>query len=165
MTNTLTEAAVPHMMPLNCNLNVKKILVAVDLSPQSEKTVSFAVSLAKPLGAYISLVHVSSPEETAEATDKKDDRFEEPMFVSQERLENLAKEVRKTYPSCSAHLCVGDPADQVALMADILSVDLILVGSHHPKLLGRLLGLDQTERIMHEAPCPVLAYSSNTSLS
>jgi nucleotide-binding universal stress UspA family protein len=165
MTNTLTEAPAPQMMTPSCNLNVKKILVAVDLSPQSEKTVSFAVSLAKPLGAYISLVHVCSPEENAEVTDKKDNRFEEPMFVSQERLENLAKEVRKTYPSCSAHLCVGDPADQVALMADILSVDLILVGSHHPKLLGRLLGLDQTERIMHQAPCPVLAYSSNTSRS
>lgn len=153
------------MMPPSCNLNVKKILVAVDLSPQSEKTVSFAVSLAKPLGAHISLVHVCSPEETAENTDKKDNRFEEPMFVSQERLEKMATEVQKTYPSCSAHLCVGDPADKVALMAGILNVDLILVGSHHPKLLGRLLGLDQTERIMHQAPCPVLAYSSNTSRS
>jgi universal stress protein A len=165
MNNTLTEAAVPHMMPPSCDLNIKKILVAVDLSPQSEKTVSFAVSLAKSLGAYISLVHVSSPEEIAEATDKKDNRFEEPMFVSQERLENLAKEVRKTYPNCSAHLCVGDPADKIAHMADILNADLILVGSHHPKLLGRLLGLDQTERIMHQAPCPVLAYSPNPSRS
>src|ERR1700751_3236722 len=98
MTNTLTEAPAPQMMTPSCNLNVKKILVAVDLSPQSEKTVSFAVSLTKPLGAYISLVHVCSPEETVEVTDKQD---EDPMFVSQERLENLAKEVRKTYPSCS----------------------------------------------------------------
>lgn len=165
MTNTLTEVQASQMMPPSYNLNVKKILVAVDLSPQSQETVSFAVSLAKALGAYISLVHVSSPEETAEATDKKDNRFEEPMFVSQERLENLTKEVRKTYPNCSAHLCVGDPADKIARMADILNVDLILVGSHHPKLLGRLLGLDQSERIMHHAPCPVLAYSSKPSRS
>lgn len=165
MTKTLTEAPAQQAMTPGCNVNVKKILVAIDLSPQSEKTVSFAVSLAKPLGAYISLVHVCSPEEGAEVTDKKDNRFEEPMFVSQEKLENLAREVRRTYPNCSAHLCIGDAADKIALMADILRVDLILVGSHHPNVLGRLLGLDQTERIMHQAPCPVLAYSSSTSRS
>ena len=165
MTNTLAEAPAPQMMPPSCNLNVKKILVAVDLSPQSEKTVSFAVSLAKPLGAYISLVHVCSPKESAEVTGKKDKQCDEPMFVSQEKLEDLAREVRRTYPNCSAHLCVGDAADKIALMADMLRVDLILVGSHHPNVLSRLLGLGQTERIMHQAPCPVLAYSSSTSRS
>jgi nucleotide-binding universal stress UspA family protein len=165
MTNTLTEAPAPQMKTPSCNLNVKKILVAVDLSPQSEKTVSFAVSLAKPLGAYISLIHVCSSEESAEVTDKKDKRFDEPMFVSQEKLEELAREVQRTYPNCSAHLCVGDAADKIALMADMLRVDLILVGSHHPNVLSRLLGLGQTERIMHQAPCPVLAYSSSTSPS
>jgi nucleotide-binding universal stress UspA family protein len=156
MTNILTEAPAPQAMTPGCNVNIKKILVAVDLSPQSEKTVAFAVSLAKPLGAYISLVHVCSSEESAEVTDKKDKRFDEPMFVSQEKLEDLAREVRRSYPNCSAHLCVGDAADKVAHMAGILRVDLILVGRHHPNLLGRLLGLDQTERIRHRAPCPVL---------
>ena len=82
------------------------------------------------------------------------------MFVSQEKLEKMARDVRRTYPNCTAHLCVGDAADKIAQMADVLRVDLILLGSHHPKLLDRLLGLDQTERIMHQAPCPVLAYSS-----
>jgi nucleotide-binding universal stress UspA family protein len=165
MTNILTETPPLRAVMPRGNLNIKKILVAVDLSPQSEKTVSFAVSLAKPLGAYINLIHVCSPEESGEVTEKKDNRFEEPMLASEERLENLAREIRRTYPNCSAHLCVGDAADKVALMADILRVDLILVGSHHPKLLGRLLGLDQTERIMHQAPCPVLAYSPSTSRS
>ena len=156
MTNVLTEAPAPQAMTPSCNVNIKKILVAVDLSPQSEKTVAFAVSLAKPLGAYISLVHVCSSEENAEVTDKKDKRFDEPMFVSQEKLEDLARDLRRTYPNCSAHLCVGDAADKIALMADMLRVDLILVGSHHPNVLSRLLGLSQTERIMHRAPCPVL---------
>ena len=163
MSNIVTEAPAAQALTLGCNLNIKKILVAVDLSPQSEKTVSFAVSLAKPLGAYISLVHVCSRDESAEVTGKKDNRFEEPVFVSQEKLEDLAREVRRTYPNCSAHLCVGDAADKIALMADMLRVDLILLGSHHPNVLGRLLGLDQTERIMHQAPCPVLTYSSSTS--
>ncbi|MFY9984581.1 MAG: universal stress protein [Chthoniobacterales bacterium] len=163
MTNILTEAPTPQAVTPGSSVNIKKILVAVDLSPQSEKTVAFAVSLAKPLGAYISLVHVCSPGESAEVTDKKDKRFDEPIFVSQEKLEDLEREVRRTYPNCSAHLCVGDAADKIALMADILRVDLILVGGHQPNVLARLLGLGHTERIMHQAPCPVLAYSSSTS--
>ena len=40
MSNLLTESPAPQQMTPGCR-NIKKILVAVDLSPQSEKTVSF----------------------------------------------------------------------------------------------------------------------------
>jgi nucleotide-binding universal stress UspA family protein len=74
----------------------------------------------------------------------------------QEKLENLAKKIRKTYPGCAAHLCVGDPADKIAQMADILHADLIVVGNRQASSLGRFFGLDEVIRIEHEAPCPVL---------
>ena len=158
MTNILTEAPAPEAMTSKYNLEIKKILVAVDLSPHSEQTAAYAIELAKPFGAYLTLVHVSSPERANELTGDKGDRFSEPAVVPEEELERLEKKIRRTHPSCSAHVCVGDPADKVALMAEILHADLIVTASHHPGFLARLFGLDQAPRIVHQAPCPVLVY-------
>jgi nucleotide-binding universal stress UspA family protein len=154
MTNILTQARASQ--PMTSGLNIKKILVAVDLSPHSEETVAYAVKLAETNGAYLALVHVCSPEPGAEATHRKGNGFDRSTFFPEEQLENLARKIRKTYPHCSAHLCVGDPAEKIALMADILHADLILVGNRQPSPLGRLFGLDEVIRIEHEAPCPVL---------
>lgn len=161
MTNILTEA--PASQPMTSGLNIKKILVAVDLSPHSEETVAYAVKLAETNGAHLALVHVCSPEPGAEATNRKGNGFDRSAFFPQEELENLARKIRKTYPSCSAHLCVGDPADKIAQMAELLRADLILVGNRQPGSLGRLFGLDEVIRIEHEAPCPVLICPDTTS--
>jgi nucleotide-binding universal stress UspA family protein len=161
MTNILTEAAASQ--PMTSGLNLKKILVAVDLSPHSEETVSYAVKLAEANGAHLVLVYVCSPEPRAEATNRQGDGFDRSDFFPQEQLENLVKKIRKTYPNCSAHLCVGDPAEKIAQMAELLRADLILVGNRQPSSLGRLFSLDQVIRIEHEAHCPVLICPDTTS--
>jgi nucleotide-binding universal stress UspA family protein len=163
MTNILTEALAPQAMTLGNSRNIKKILVAVDLSPHSEETVAYAMKLAETYGACLALVHVCSPEPGTEVTNQKGNRFDQSAFSLQEQLENLASKIRKTYPSCSAHLCVGDPADKIALMADILHADLILVGNRQSSFFGRLFSLDEVIRIEHEAPCPVLICPATTS--
>jgi nucleotide-binding universal stress UspA family protein len=165
MTNILIEAPVPETRASGYCLDIKKILVAVDLSPDSEETAFYAARLAKRLNASVTLVHVCSPKKSAEVTSKKDSRFDDPVLVPEEKLENLAKKIRKEYPSCSAQLYVGDPADKVAQVANILGADLILVGNRDASFLGEFFGLDQTTRIVHQAPCPVLVYSSSTSRS
>jgi nucleotide-binding universal stress UspA family protein len=163
MTNILTEAPALETKRSDYCLNIKKILVAVDLSPDSEETAFYAARLAKRLKAYVTLVHVCSPKQSVEVTSKKESRCDEPLLVADERLANLAKKIRRNYPSCSAHLCVGDPANKVALMANILRADLILVGSRDSSFLGQFFGFDQTTRVVHQAPCPVLVYFSSAN--
>ena len=158
MTNILTEAPAPQAMTSGYSLNIKKILVAVDLSAHSAETAAYAAALAEPFGAHLTLLHVCSPKEVAGETSSKDCGFGDPVIAPEKELENLAKKIRRTYPECSAYVCVGDPADKIVMMADILRADLILTGSRHPTFLGRLLGLDQPSRIVHRAPCPVLVY-------
>lgn len=163
MTNILTEAPAPQTRTPGDCLNIKKILVAVDLSLDSEETAFYAARLAKRLKAYVNLVHVCSPKQSTEFTSKTDSRFDDPLLVSEEKLEKLAKKIRKVYPSCSAHLCVGDPTNKVALMADILDADLILMGAHDSSFLGQFVGVDRSLGIMHHAPCPVLVYQNTTN--
>ena len=152
------ETQAPQPIPFAADLSIKKILVAVDLSPHSEHTADYAAEFAARFGASVTLVHVCSPKETGAETSSKDYRFDDPMIAPEKRLENLAKKIRRTYPQCSAYLCVGDPADKIVMMAEILRADLILTGSRHSRFLGQLLGFDQPSRIVHRAPCPVLVY-------
>ena len=154
----LEEARELRTIPSGSNLSIKKILVAVDLSPHSEKTAAYAAEFAAHFSASLTLVHVCSPKDATEITGSTDSRFGDPVIAPQKELENLAREVRKTYPSCTAYLYVGDPADKIVQLAQTLNADLILTGNQHPSFLGRLLGLDQPSRIVHRAPCPILIY-------
>ena len=158
MNALLAETQAPRTTGSGADLSIKKILVAVDLSPRSEETAAYAAELAAPFGASLTLVHVCSPKEAGEETAKKDNRFDDLEMSAEEALEDLARKVRRTCPSCSAYLCVGDPVDKIIGMAETLHADLIVTGSHNQSSLGQLLGLNQPSRIVHRAPCPVLVY-------
>jgi nucleotide-binding universal stress UspA family protein len=50
----------------------------------------------------------------------------------------------------------GDPGERILAVAEADKVDLIVVGSHHRRLLRRLLGSSVSDDVAHHAPCPVL---------
>jgi len=57
-------------------LQIKQMIVAVDLSPNSEKTAAYASNIAKSFGAAVTLVHVYPPDPIMEVNmDQIDDRF------------------------------------------------------------------------------------------
>jgi hypothetical protein len=53
------------------DLNIKKIVVAVDLSPHSEKTAAYAVEFARSFEASVTLMHVFPTEHITEFTTQK----------------------------------------------------------------------------------------------
>lgn len=140
-------------------LNMKRIVVAVDLSTHSQKTASYAAEFAKSFGASITLVHAFAPERITEfTTEEVHQRFAADMRDTERDLDKLAAAVRETHPYCYTEFRVGDPAEEVNLIAKALNADLIITASHHPGFLGRLFGADQAPRILHRAQCPVLVY-------
>jgi nucleotide-binding universal stress UspA family protein len=50
----------------------------------------------------------------------------------------------------------GEPAGAIVAVARERGAGLIVVGSHHHSLLGRLLGTDVAAEVKHEAGCEVL---------
>jgi nucleotide-binding universal stress UspA family protein len=140
-------------------LNIRKIVVAVDLSPHSRKTAAYAAAFAKSFGASLTLVHAFEPERITEFTTQEvHEGREENKRDSEKELNKLADSVRKTCGDCYAEFRVGDPAEQVNLVAADVQADLIITASHHPGFLSRLFGIDQAPRILHRARCPVLVY-------
>jgi nucleotide-binding universal stress UspA family protein len=140
-------------------LSIKKIVVAVDLSADSEVTARYAIGIAKPFAASIVLVHVHA------ATNQSEFVTEELGMASirrqqqaGERLTNLTKRLEDEYASCTERFLVGEPAEEIARVASELNADLIVTASHHPSMLGRLFNLAQAPRIIRRAPCSVLVY-------
>jgi nucleotide-binding universal stress UspA family protein len=141
------------------SFDVRKIVAAVDLSKHSKKTAAYAAEFAKSFGASITLVHAFAPEPITEFTTAEvHERYEADLRASERDLRKLAEAVRETYPDCDSEFRVGDPAEQVTLVAKDLDADLIITASHHPGFLGRLFGMDQAPRILHRTQCPVLVY-------
>lgn len=159
MIKILQELATNLKTPDENDLKIREIVVAVDLSSHSEKTASYAAELAKSLGASITLVHVFAPEVIPEfSTEAVHESYEEQRRSAELELASLAEKVRETCVECSTQFRIGNPADEVRLVALSLNADLIITASHHPSFLARLFGIDQAPRILHSAPCPVLVY-------
>ena len=138
-------------------------MVAVDLSPHSEKTVAYAAKFARSLGASITLVHVFPPEPITEFTSvRAHEVFEEGRWRMLGELTKLMETVQQTGVECIDDFRVGDPAEEVVSAAQSVNADLIITASHNPGLLGRVFGWDQAPRILHRATCPVLVYHEET---
>lgn len=148
------------------DLNIREIVVAVDLSSHSEKTAAYAAKFAKSYGASITLVHAFAPERITEFTTQEvHEGYEEEKRATEHELRKLAGRVQETYSDCGFEFRVGDPAEEVTLIAKDLNADLIITASHHPHFLSRLFGLDQAPRILHRAQCPVLVYHEERELT
>jgi nucleotide-binding universal stress UspA family protein len=141
------------------NLNMRKIVVAIDLSPRSRKTAAFAAAFAKSVGATLTFVHVFAPEPITEFTGvAADEPFEEGRYRTVAKLAKLIEEFRGTGVECYDDFRVGDPAEEIIVAAQAIEADLIIIASYHSGFLGRTLRLDQAPRIFRRATCPILVY-------
>ena len=67
--NRILDQVIPaEAVPGVVDVSEQRIIVAVDLSENSEKTASYAIALAKSFGASIIFVHVFPRETNAEFT-------------------------------------------------------------------------------------------------
>jgi nucleotide-binding universal stress UspA family protein len=143
-------------------LNVGTILVAVDLSPHSERTVSYSVSIAKQFGASLKLIHVYTPPASTEfGSQDMYQLLDEGRRDAERRLANLLDQIRAKYPKCDALFTTGDPAEQIAKAARMMRADLVVVGRHHQTPVGRFFKLDQAPKIVHRVTCPVLVWEDD----
>jgi nucleotide-binding universal stress UspA family protein len=157
--NALEKTRTTDRIAATNGFNIKKIVVAVDLSPHSTKTAAYAAEFAKNVGAAVTLLHVLSPEPSKEfASEQLYERYEQGRRLVGWKLIELVEKIRQTGVKCDHDFRVGDPAEQIARSAQDLHADLIITATHHPGFLGRLFGMDQAPRILHRASCPILVY-------
>ena len=146
------------MNPPNA-IPIKKIVVAVDLSPRSEATARHAAKLAGRFGAHLTLPYVGPPPQIDELmTDEGYAAFERQRELAEQRLKSLAIAVRNDHVTYDAMLLNGEPMEEIVFLAETLGADLIVASVDYPGAFEHPAGADQTLATARQAPCPILVY-------
>ena len=133
----------------------KTIVWATDGSENADRALSIAKTLARENGASLVVVHIVQRYATKTGLAKYGDEDQVEAKLKQ-IVEELSGEGLDASLKIVNH--VGpQPAHEIADLAREVGADLIAVGTRgHSALLELLLG-SVTQRLLHVAPCPVLA--------
>lgn len=135
----------------------RKILVAVDLTPESSVIIDKARHIAKANEAELSLVHVQMPLAVSYALDiptiSLADVQDELMEEAHKRLLELG--VQADVPAARLHNLLGQPAHEIRHLAKQVGADLIVTGGHGKHGLDLLLGSTSTS-VAHGISCDLL---------
>ena len=121
------------------------ILVAVDLSPASEKVVEAAGKVAKLTGAAVYVLHAAEPEPDFVGYDAGPEvvRTQVAQELRREHrgVQALAEKLRNNDIDATALLVRGPTVETTLKEADSLKAELIVVGTHgHGAVYDVLIG-------------------------
>jgi glycine betaine transporter len=138
---------------------VREILAPVDFSAHSTAPLQYAIRLANQVGAKITLLHVIKPALTSpevgwypsiESTDKI-------AQIAENAVTCICAREKLTPPlSGPTIIRVGVPWEIIKETARDLNIDLILITTHGRTGLAHALLGSSAEKIIRQAPCPVL---------
>jgi nucleotide-binding universal stress UspA family protein len=140
----------------------KIILHPTDFSDSSRCALQIASDLALKYTAKLIVLHAVETVGPANVTFGEVEKQLEPQGY----LERLSKELRTIKPDLpSDHeveylLVEGDPAPGIVSTADERHCDLIVMGTHGRRGLGRILMGSVAEHVVRNAPCAVLTVKS-----
>lgn len=140
---------------------IERILCPVDFSEFSEWAYRHALSLARHFRAKLLVQHVVESWRHTSAWYAPPDGYEhlhQRLFDDSQRqlwkfVNNFA--TRAIQPHCMVR--EGIAPDSILELAEAEHVDLIIMGTHGRRGFDRLMVGSVTERVMRQAPCPVLA--------
>ncbi len=136
------------------------ILVAVDLSPASEKVVEAAGNVAKLTGAKVYILHVAEPDPDFVGYDAGPEVVRTQVAGEMRRehrdVQALAEKLRGDGLDATALLVQGPTVETTLKEADKLKAELIVVGTHgHGAVYDVLIG-SYSAGIIRKSTLPVL---------
>lgn len=126
------------------------LLVGTDFSTRSDRAIRRAVILARSLKANLTLLHAVDDDQ--------------PLWRVEAEAETadalLAKQVHGLREidglTCQPRVVRGDPFAALIEAASALEVDAIIIGPHRRQILRDVFVGTTAERIIRNAPCPVI---------
>jgi nucleotide-binding universal stress UspA family protein len=144
----------------NTEIRLNRVLLATNFRPSSSAATQMAVSLAARTGAELHAIYVIS-----DYVGQMAEMFPEASGPQLTRLREYVEERMRSFASenrAATHIAEGRPYEEVVRLAMESDFDLIVIGtSVHASLFGGapVLGPD-IERVVRNAPCPVLCVPS-----
>jgi nucleotide-binding universal stress UspA family protein len=138
----------------------KTIVVGVDGSEQSRHAAALAASMARCTEADVHLMTVVRPPEgwwgivgsppTSTALGKT------LMDAKQEILDSMLEDLDLTGVEYQLVEDIGDPARMLVEYSEKMGADLLIVGKRGAGLIERMVLGSVANRVVHDAPCPVV---------
>ncbi|MDO6452155.1 universal stress protein [Neptunomonas phycophila] len=133
------------------------ILLAVDLSDESDQLIEKTRAIARNNDATVTVLHVIEPLSFAYGGDVPMDLTTVQDQLNEHARNNLAAFTKKLdFPVADQMVLVGHTETEIHRIAEAKNCDLIVVGSHGRHGLALLLG-STANSVLHGAPCDVLA--------
>ena len=146
-------------------VNVERILCPVDFSEASRYAVEHAVEAARRWNAQITIVYVHS---VLVPWGPVPGIHGDVPVLPAPRPEEVTEKVHRSYPSLRARaktdvvMATGSPAREIVRLAEEISADLVVMGTHGHGGFDRLVIGSVTEKVLRTTRIPVLTVSSQT---
>jgi len=149
---------IPETSAKPLEFKIEKILVPLDFSPASTQALDYAVWLAKQFHAAIHLVHVYPPDEASSVPGGGHLLFETAETIERlnEELTGIHRKHLPTFRPENCHIRGGRPYQEIVGVAREIDADLIVLSTRGHSGLKHLLLGSTAERVVRNAPCPVL---------
>jgi len=138
---------------------IREILVPTDFSEHADIALRYAISFAEHFGAGLTLLHIVEPLATAftDVAYPSAEYLNHLSLAAKERLADFCKAERLNFPKLrQAIVSVGVPDERITETALQLESDLIILATHGRTGLAHMLLGSLAERVIRQAPCPVL---------
>ncbi len=137
-------------------LQIRRVLLATDLSPTSDLATDWAFDLARSNDANLLVVSVIDPRELRLPGGAFRMRVDQVRERREAVAQRLVQRGRSVGVAVTFLVWTGEPGESIVEAAESEDADIVLVGAHSRGALGRLLMGSVSEHVARHAPCPVL---------
>lgn len=139
---------------------IRHVLCATDLSATSTRAVDTATTLAKALGASLTILHVLAPpivvpEQYLDAMALDSLQTRARAWALRE-LQKLSMRASRARVETAVLLREGEPADEILRAGRGKKADLIVTGTHGRRGLSKMFLGSVAQRVATVASCPVV---------
>jgi len=132
----------------------KRILIAVDGSPKSEKTITIGLDLAERYGSSVTIVHVREYERY-----EGSDVDLGPPIPAEELVDQVVARFRQRGIDAAGEIrrvSSGETPQQIVEAAEAADAELVILGSRGMSELKSLVLGGVANKVVHLTHCPVL---------
>lgn len=139
-------------------MRIRRIVVPTDFSACADHARDVAVSLARDVGARVTLLHVVEPIVAGDLYGVSEAGWldEEHRRSAKKRIAESAERLHKRGVRCQALVRDGSAAATIVETAGTAAGALIVMGTHGRSGFSRLLIGSVAEQVVRSAGCPVL---------
>ncbi|MDB5309743.1 MAG: universal stress protein [Gemmataceae bacterium] len=142
-------------------ISIRRILAPTDLSDASITSVRYGAELADKFQAELVLLHVVQDlalvlPDAVMPTPVASPNLDEMIAAARDGVNKLVVKLGLGRLHPVAEVRVGSPAAEIVAAAGDLKADLVCLGTHGRGGLAHLLLGSVAERVVRQAPCPVL---------